>query len=303
MEISKLKQEAKLTVKNKKSPFIQATLIYIGIALLFAIPYLSIVLKLDDQLSTFLESPALFLVILTFFIYMAFVIVVPPMFTMAYVKSINQIAKIKESGSENKFTFSDFKENFKKSGCGIGNFWWTYLWTYLWMLATILPFALISTVAMSLSQANNEDVAVPIFIILILLFFAALTVLINRSIAYSMNWFVLAEHQETGVIKAMKISKLLTKNHKGKLFLLELSFIGWGLLTCLTCGLLFIWIGPYYAMTKYNAYKFLLEEYAKSGKEPLKFVEIDNTNYSPQDNPYFANNLPKAPEQEEKTDQ
>ena len=303
MEISKLKQEAKTAVTNKKKPFIQASLLYFGIALIFMIPYLFIVLEIADQTSDILEGSGILLVILMYFIYMAFAIVIPPMFTMAYVKSINQVAKINETGSESKITFSDFKENFKKSGYGIGNFWWTYLWIYIWMLATILPFVLISTVAMSLSRINNEDLPVAVFLVLLVLYFAAIAILINRSIAYGMNWFVLAEHQDTGVINAMKISKLLTKGQKGKLFLLELSFIGWGLLACFTCGIVYFWIGPYYAMTKYKAYKFLLEEYAKSGKEPLKFIEIDDTTYSPQDNPYFATDLPKNPEPEEKPEE
>ena len=46
-----------------------------------------------------------------------------------------------------------------------------------------------------------------------------------------------------------------------------------------------------------------IEEYAKSGKEPIKFVEIDNTTYSPQDNPYFAKDLPKNSEPEEKNEE
>lgn len=303
MEISKLKQEAKKAVKNKKKPFIQASLLYFGIALILIIPYIFIILEIADQTSDILEGSGILLVMLIYLIYMAFAIVIPPMFIMAYVKSINQLAKINESGSEAKLTFADFKENFKKSGCGIGNFWWTYLWIYLWMLVTIVPFTLISTIIMATSRTNNEDLSVAIFVVLLVLYFVALTVLINRTIAYSMNWFVIAEHPESGAINAMKISKRITKGYRGKLFLLELSFIGWGLLACLTCGILYFWIGPYYAMTKYKAYKFLLEEYAKSGKEPLKFTELGNTTYSPQDNPYFAKVLPKDPEPEEKTEE
>lgn len=303
MEISKLKQEAKNAVKNKKKPFIQASFLYYGLALLFIIPYIFIILKIADQTSDILEGSGFLLVILIYFIYLAFAIVIPPMFIMAYAKSINQLAKINETGSEAKLTFADFKENFKKSGCGIGNFWWTYLWIYLWMLATLVPFALISTVAVTIAKVNTDDIPVALFIVLLVLYFLAFTVLINRTIAYGMNWFVLAEHPESGVLNAMKISKRITKGYRGKLFLLELSFIGWGILAGLTCGILYFWIGPYYAMTKYNAYKFLLEEYAKSGKEPIKFVETDNTAYSPENNPYFAKDLPKDPEPEEKTEE
>ena len=64
MEISKLKQEAKTAVTNKKKPFIQASLLYFGIALIFMIPYLFIVLEIADQTSDILEGSGILLVIL-----------------------------------------------------------------------------------------------------------------------------------------------------------------------------------------------------------------------------------------------
>ena len=44
---------------------------------------------------------------------------------------------------------------------------------------------------------------------------------------------------------------------KKKLFLLDLSFIGWGILCMLTLGILGLWILPYYYMTSINAYQFI----------------------------------------------
>jgi uncharacterized membrane protein len=42
--------------------------------------------------------------------------------------------------------------------------------------------------------------------------------------------------------------------HKGKLFVLYLSFIGWFLLSCITCGVGFLWLVPYVQTTLANFY-------------------------------------------------
>ncbi len=43
---------------------------------------------------------------------------------------------------------------------------------------------------------------------------------------------------------------------KGKLFLLDLSLIGWAILSMLTCGIGYLWLGSYY---KTNHAVFYLE--------------------------------------------
>ena len=45
--------------------------------------------------------------------------------------------------------------------------------------------------------------------------------------------------------------------HKAELFVLDLSFIGWGLLTLISCGIAGIWYIPYYYTSHANFYKQL----------------------------------------------
>jgi uncharacterized membrane protein len=75
-----------------------------------------------------------------------------------------------------------------------------------------------------------------------------------------------AEHPNVGVRKAMNMSKVMTNGHKVDLFMLDLSFLGWLILCLLTGGLLFLRAGPYYMMTKPNAYHCLKDEAIRSGK-------------------------------------
>lgn len=56
---------------------------------------------------------------------------------------------------------------------------------------------------------------------------------------------VFYDNQELTIWENIKKSWLITKGHKLELFLLDLSFIGWILLSALTLGILYIWIMPY----------------------------------------------------------
>ena len=62
---------------------------------------------------------------------------------------------------------------------------------------------------------------------------------------YSLCFYVLADHPEMGIMDALNESKRMMKGNKWKMFCLNLSFIGWGLLGCLTFGIGFLWLLPY----------------------------------------------------------
>jgi uncharacterized membrane protein len=54
---------------------------------------------------------------------------------------------------------------------------------------------------------------------------------IIKSFSYSQTYFILKDHPDYSVSKAIKKSRQLMKGYKWKLFLLGLSFIGWWLLS------------------------------------------------------------------------
>ena len=68
---------------------------------------------------------------------------------------------------------------------------------------------------------------------------------IVKSYAYSMSYFILADHPEMSQSDARKASIEMMKGHKWELFCLQFSFIGWYLLTIITCGILTFWVTPY----------------------------------------------------------
>lgn len=62
--------------------------------------------------------------------------------------------------------------------------------------------------------------------------------------SYSMSWFILAENPGMPVNEARKKSMQLMEGNKAKLFCLDMSFLGWLLLSALTFGILLLWVMP-----------------------------------------------------------
>ena len=83
---------------------------------------------------------------------------------------------------------------------------------------------------------------------------------IIASYAYSMAPYILYDHPEMTGLQAITASKLLMKGKKGKLFCLELSYIGWILLSILTFGILLIWVEPRMMAAKAAFYEDIKRE-------------------------------------------
>ena len=117
----------------------------------------------------------------------------------------------------------DAFSGFKNFGKSIGLFFWQLLWVFLWTLLFIIPG-------------------------------------IIKSYSYCMSFYILADHPEITVREALNESKRMTQGHKMDLFILQLSFIGWGILATLTFGIGYFWLIPYMQVTMANTYKKLANQ-------------------------------------------
>lgn len=122
---------------------------------------------------------------------------------------------------------SGTKPEVADSFCGFNDFWSAFkvnflvgLFTFLWSLLFIIPGFV-------------------------------------KSFSYSMSLYILAENKGKPALECIKESKDMTNGYKMDLFVLELSFIGWILLSSITLGIALIWVAPYMYATYTNAYNFL----------------------------------------------
>lgn len=97
---------------------------------------------------------------------------------------------------------------------------------------------------------------------------------IIKSYEYRFAFFVLVDNPEMSIFECLKTSKEITDGNKGQLFLLDLSYIGWYLLSIVTLGIHMIWIGPRIETSFACAYEELYFGYDDSEEEILD-VEID----------------------------
>ena len=68
---------------------------------------------------------------------------------------------------------------------------------------------------------------------------------IVKGYSYSMTLFILKDNPEMSATDAITESRRMMNGNKWRLFCLDFSFIGWILLSTLTCGILYILVYPY----------------------------------------------------------
>jgi hypothetical protein len=86
-----------------------------------------------------------------------------------------------------------------------------------------------------------------------------------KRLSYSMTPYILTDNPNIGYDRALKLSMAMTGGQKWRMFVLYLSFIGWGLLALLTAGLGCLFLAPYVAATRAQLYVRLRDSAINGG--------------------------------------
>lgn len=78
-----------------------------------------------------------------------------------------------------------------------------------------------------------------------------------KAFSYAMTPYILKDNPEMKNNAAIEESMRMMDGHKLELFMLDLSFIGWVILSILTCGIGLLWLVPYMNMARVNFYEDL----------------------------------------------
>lgn len=98
------------------------------------------------------------------------------------------------------------------------------------------------------------------FVYVVLWSFLFLIPGIIKSYSYYLTPFILKDRPELSYNAAIEESMRLMDGHKMQLFLLQLSYIGWGLLCIITCGIALLWVAPWMQMAYVDFYEDILAE-------------------------------------------
>lgn len=90
---------------------------------------------------------------------------------------------------------------------------------------------------------------------------------IVKEFSYSMAPYILAKYPEIPAKDALKLSMKIMNGRKAELFVLYLSFIGWGILSAITFGIVGIfYVFPYMLLTTILWQKNVMKEVTDSGE-------------------------------------
>lgn len=137
------------------------------------------------------------------------------------------------------------------------------LWSYLFSLPAVYVLVL-------LFRLNAE--ADPTLVFALIYAYVAVVMWVV-SYRYRLSYFVLMDHPELSASQALRQATAMTRGHRMELFLLDLSFLPWILLSALTCGILLIWKLPYLVTTYANVYDALTEQYKQRQERIRQLVE------------------------------
>lgn len=86
---------------------------------------------------------------------------------------------------------------------------------------------------------------------------------IIKMYSYRLVPYILKDHPELSATDAITLSRKMMNGHKADAFVLDLSFLGWLILSALTVGILHIfYVGPYIQATDAELYKAITAAYA-----------------------------------------
>lgn len=80
---------------------------------------------------------------------------------------------------------------------------------------------------------------------------------IVKSYSYAMTNYILIDNPNMTANEAITESRKMMDGHKAELFILDLSFLGWYILSCFTFGILLLYVDPYHMATRAAFYEDL----------------------------------------------
>ena len=94
-------------------------------------------------------------------------------------------------------------------------------------------------------------------------FFWSLLLIVPGIVAayrYAMTPYILTDHPELTASEAIERSKRMMDGHKGELFVLDLTFIGWRILASICANLGHLFVNPYQSAARAAFYRELLTQ-------------------------------------------
>ncbi len=243
MTASEIRQEARKSLTGKWGKAALATLVF------FVIDYvISFVLNLVPAIgaiaSTVISVPLSF----------GFIVVV--------------MAKLKRGEEISYIEF--FKNGFDK----FAKVWQVTLWIFVKMLAPIVvaivgAIVMTSGVTMSVAESSTGSV---LTILGVVVYLVGIIWAIPRAYSYKLALYIINDNPDMLAKETVEKSAEIMNGHRWEFFWLQLTFIGWAFLACLTFGIGMLWLIPYIQVSTVAFYDNLIgnNDFEIKNDEPIE---------------------------------
>lgn len=136
----------------------------------------------------------------------------------------------------------------------------------------LLSFGMAGAMSYSLIMADSSASGgfAAVSLLGLVLYFVSLIWMVVKSYYYNLAYIVAADKENLTAKEAVETSRLLMEGKRGKLFCLQLSFIGWAILAAITLGIGYLWLAPYIQFATFAFYYFV------AGKQAKEDVVVSN---------------------------
>lgn len=157
----------------------------------------------------------------SFFSWIIYFFIVLLLFNLTWGNQVIYLRKYRKEEVEIDNVFDGYRKGFLRI---FSTYFLVYIYTLLWSLLLIIPG-------------------------------------IIKSLSYALTGYILLDNPELSRNQAIRRSRLMMHGNKAKLFFLQLSFLGWGILCLFTLGIGFLWLFPYMNSSFAVFYTEVKEEY------------------------------------------
>ena len=126
-----------------------------------------------------------------------------------------------------------------------------YVLAYLMVLGISVPCMLPGSIC---AVVATEGGAVLAGMISLVLYLAGAIVLVAVVLRYCLVFLLLVDDSQMNAVEAFRESARRMEGNKGRMLYIYLSFLGWGVLGMLSCGIGMLWIIPYMNQVTVNFY-------------------------------------------------
>ena len=168
--------------------------------------------------------------------------------------------KLKRNENVRTFEFIQIGfENFSRCWNIVGRTILKLIIPIIFMISGMVAYFMLTTNSVMQLTAGEVVSARITFIIGLIIYLLSIIYYAVKSLLYSLTTYIAYDNRDMVAKEVVNESASLMRGNRGKLVLLELSFIGWAILAICTLGIGFLWLLPYMKVAMVCFYDKLIQ--------------------------------------------